>query len=106
MTQRRRLFPIAALAAATIAAAGAGQAAAQAPPASCGSALTTADMRECLDLRLRRAEAGLARVTATLRAVPGVDLDRLAPPSGPGRATATPSAGSPPRSTPAARWPR
>ncbi len=77
MTQRRRLFPIAALAATTIAAAVAGQAAAQAPPASCASAQTTADMRECLDLRLRRAEASLARVTAALRAVPGVDLDRL-----------------------------
>ena len=74
MTHRRALVLIAG---AGIALASAGQAGAQAPPASCATAETTAEMRECLDPRLRRAEASLARVTAALRAVPGVDLDRL-----------------------------
>jgi uncharacterized protein YecT (DUF1311 family) len=78
---KRALVPAAAVAAAALAAGAAsvasGAPASAAAPATCGDAATTAGMRECLDGRLRSAQANLDRALARLRAVPGVDRTRL-----------------------------
>jgi uncharacterized protein YecT (DUF1311 family) len=79
MRQRRALLPALAIAAAAFSAVAAGASGAPAPraPANCESATTTAAILDCLDGRLRRAEAALDRASDRLRALPGVDRARL-----------------------------